>query len=165
MEMLVVVVLISLLLGIAIPSFQAGLPSIRLRSASSSVAQFLSAARSQVEREQRPVVLHVVPGQGVLAFQTIDVQGQRAPVAQEVKVPDGIVIRGVFPAFPGRESAARQFVLFPGASLPPFAIALANERGAARWVSLDPITYVPLISDVAPVQTMENAAAPEGGAP
>lgn len=156
MEMLVVMVLISLMVGIAVPSFQAGLPAIRLHTASSSVARFLSAARNEVERGQRPVVLHVSPERGRLSFQSVDASGARELVAQEVDMPDGVSIRGVFPAPLGMERAAREFVLFPGGGLPAFAVALANERGGQRWVSLDPITYVPLIANAAPSAAMQS---------
>lgn len=160
MEMLVVVVLVSLLIGIAVPSFQAGLPSIRLRSASSSVAQLLNAARIQVERDQRPVVLRVVPERGHLSFQTVGRLGRRAPIAQELEMPADVSIRGIFPSFPGRERATREFVLFPGGSVPPMAIALVNQRGAERWVSLDPVTYVPVIAVTAPTVALSAEAEP-----
>lgn len=149
-EMLVVVVLISLMVGIAVPSFQAGLPSIRLRSASSSVARFLSSARNQVERVQRPVVLRVAPEQGRLSYQSVDIAGRRDLIAEEVEMPDGVSVRAVLPAPPGMERNTREFVLFPGGGLPAFAVLLVNQRGGQRWVSLDPITYVPLVADAAP---------------
>lgn len=158
MEMLVVVTLVSLLIGIAVPSFQAGLPSIRLRGASSSIAQLLSAARNQVERNQLPVVLRVVPERGRLSFQSAGPLGRRGPVAQEIEMPVDITIRGVYPSFPGRERAARDFVLFPGGSVPPLAILVANQQGAQRWVSLDPITYVPLIETAAPAIALPGSA-------
>lgn len=157
-EMLVVVVLISLMIGIAVPSFQAGLPAIRLRSASQSIAQFLSAARNQVEREQRPVLVSVYPDKGQLRYQVVGHMGHRASVSQSLDLPDGITIQGVFPAFPGNESATRQFVLFPGASVPPIAVAVANQRGAERWVSLDPITYVALIAEKPPMSATAVSA-------
>jgi prepilin-type N-terminal cleavage/methylation domain-containing protein len=164
MEMLVVVVLISLLVGIAVPSFQAGLPSIRLHSASSSVAQFLSAARNQVERVQRPVVLRVSPDRGTLSFQSVDAVGRRHAVSEEVAMPNGVSIQAVFPAAPGMERATREFLLFPGGGLPAFAILLGNERGAQRWVSLDPITYVPLIAAIAPPMAANDQSS-AGAAP
>ena len=161
MEMLVVVVLISLMIGIAVPSFQAGLPAIRLRSASTSVAQFLSAARNQVERRQQPVLVSISPEESSMHFQTVvptgmaGMMGMAAPATESVQLPDGVTISGVYPAFPGRAGEDRQFLLFPGGSLPPIAVGLENRRGAARWVSLDPITYVPLIADSAPVTTTD----------
>ncbi len=165
MELLVVVVLISLLVGIAVPSFQAGLPSIRLHSASSSVARFLSAARNQVERLQRPVVLRVSPDRGTLTFQSVDGIGRRQMVGEEVAMPDGVTIQAVFPAAPGMERATREFLLFPGGGLPAFAVLLGNERGARRWVSLDPISYVPLIASVAPPMAASDEAESAGAQP
>src|SRR5690606_39770500 len=69
-EMLVVVVIIGLMVGIAVPAFQAGLPSIRLRSASTSIAQLLYAARNQVERGQVAVLLEVDPAKRMLRYRS-----------------------------------------------------------------------------------------------
>jgi prepilin-type N-terminal cleavage/methylation domain-containing protein len=163
MEMLVVVVLISLMIGIAVPSFQAGLPAIRLRSASTSIAQFLSAARNQVERRQLPVLVTISPEESSMQMQTIipmgmaGMAGVAAPAVESLQLPDGVTIRSVFPAMPGREAEDRQFLLFPGGSVPALAIGIRNARGASRWVSLDPITHVPLIAESAPVTAMDTS--------
>lgn len=156
MEMLVVVTLISLMIGIAVPSFQAGLPAIRLRSAASSVAQFLGAARNQVDREQQAVLLRIYLERRMLSFQAIGGPGQPPGNAQLLELPDGISIEGVFPSMLALETPTREYLLFPGGTVPPIAVHLRNDRGASRWVSLDPITYVARIT---PAQLHPGGAA------
>jgi hypothetical protein len=150
MEMLVVVVLISLMVGIAVPAFQSGLPSIRLRSASTSVAQFLNAARNQVDREQRAVLVRIYMDRGILRAQGIPGPGLPPVPPELLEMPDGISIEGVFPAPFGIQSPIREYILYPGGTVPPISVHLRNDRGGMRWVSLDPVTYVAHVSPVQP---------------
>jgi len=150
MEMLVVVMLISLMIAIAVPSFQSGLPAIRLRSASSSVAQFLVAARNQVDREQRAVLLRIHMQRGILSFQAVSAPG-RPPLAPEIlQLPDGITIANLQPAPLALVTPIREYVLYPGGTVPPFTLHLTNDRGGSRWITLDPITYVAQVTPEQP---------------
>lgn len=147
-EMLVVVVIIGLMVGIAVPAFQAGLPSIRLRSASTSVAQLLYAARNQVEREQVAVLLEVDPASRKLRYRSVHGKGE-----DEMELPQGIEIAAIAPARPGSPLQARQFLLYPGGAPPLIAIELRNERGAGKVVRLNPMTVAPVIDDLPPRAT------------
>ncbi len=150
MEMLVVVTIVSLMIGIAVPAFQAGLPAIRLRSAASSVAQFLNASRNQVDREQRAVLVRIYLDQRILSSQGIPGSGAPPQAPQVLELPDGISIEGVFPAPMALQAPLREYILYPGGTVPPIAVHLRNDRGAVRWVSLDPITSVARVSPVQP---------------
>ena len=164
-----VVVLISLMVGIAVPAFQAGLPTIRLRSASTEVAQFLYSARNQVERSQLAVQVQIDPGTRTLRRRALTLAG--VPVdGEELQLSDDVDIVSISPsAFapvagppgaPGvRALPPQTFFLYPGAAPPPIAVGLRNSRNARRWVRLDPITLSPVVMDREPGQ--EAAAAAE----
>src|SRR5271157_1465198 len=57
MEMLVVVCIIALISAVVLPSVAAGIESVRLRTASDSIAGFLNAAVNRAERLQQAVVV------------------------------------------------------------------------------------------------------------
>ncbi len=147
-EMLVVVVIIGLMVGITVPAFQAGLPSIRLRSASTSVAQLLNAACNQVERGQVAVLLEVDPAKRKLRFRSIRGEGE-----DEMELPQGVEIAAIAPLLPGMPAPpatpprARDFLLYPGGAFPAIAIELRNERGAGKIIRLNPIAAAPVIED------------------
>ncbi|MDZ7636713.1 MAG: prepilin-type N-terminal cleavage/methylation domain-containing protein [Bryobacterales bacterium] len=147
-EMLVVVVLIGLMVGIAIPAFQAGLPSIRLRSASSSLAQLLYAARNQVEQRQVAVMLEIDPGNRKLRYRSVNGEAE-----DEMELPQGIEIVAIAPANVAAPLATRQFLLYPGGAPPAVAVELRNERGAGKAIRLNPMTVAPVIEDLPARQT------------
>ncbi len=147
-EMLVVVVIIGLMVGVSVPAFQAGLPSIRLRSASASVAQLLYAACNQVERSQAPVLLIVDPASRKLRYRSVREKGEDG-----MELPQGIEIVEVDPVLPAAALRARQFLLYPGGAPPAITIQLRNERGAGKIVRLSPVTLAPLIEDLPPRAT------------
>ncbi len=60
-EMLIVVAIIGVVLSISFPAMSAGLASIRLASASGSVASFLTSTMNQVERREQPEAIVVDP--------------------------------------------------------------------------------------------------------
>src|SRR6516225_5000182 len=60
-EMMVVVTIIAMLAGVSYPSVSSGIDSVRLRSATDSVATFLNAAVVRAERRQEPMELVISP--------------------------------------------------------------------------------------------------------
>lgn len=147
-EMLVVVVIIGLMVGIAVPAFEAGLPSIRLRGASTSIAQLLYAARNQVERNQVAVLLEVDPAKRMLRYRSIHGEGEG-----DMELPQGIEIAAIAPVLPAAPLAPRRFLLYPGGAPPSIAIELRNERGAGKVILLNPMTVAPVIEDLPPRAT------------
>ena len=139
-EMMVVVTIIALIVAVSAPSISAGIDSVRMASASSSVASFLNAAVNRAERRQQPIELIVSPRQGTLTIYSIEPGFER-----QLKMPDGIVIEAVLPK---TEETEYRLVLMPGASVPGIGIQLANSRGGRRIVRLDPMTGFPRVESV-----------------
>src|SRR5215471_5169700 len=86
LEMLVVVAIIGLMVGLAYPSLSAGLDSVRMVSATDSVAAFLNSAVTRAQRRQQAVALEVSPRENMLAMYTNEA-GRK-----ELKLPDGIFL-------------------------------------------------------------------------
>ena len=60
-EMLVVVSIIGLIVAVSAPSLGAGLDSVRMNSATNSVANFLNSAVNRAERRQTPIEVVISP--------------------------------------------------------------------------------------------------------
>ena len=142
--MLVVVAIIGLMVGLAYPSLSAGLDSVRMVSATDSVAAFLNSAVTRAQRRQQAVALEVSPRENLLAMYTNEA-GRK-----ELKLPDGIFLEAVLPAEREAGEGPRRFILMPGGTVPGIGIQLANRRNGHRIVRLDPMTGFPR------VETPEN---------
>ena len=132
-EMLIVVTIIATVISVSFPALTAGLAGIRLRSASGSVASFLTSAMNNVERREQPAAILVEPKENLLAVFTA-ASGEEP--GETLKMPQGIAIEG---------DENRRFLLFPGGSFPHITIVLKNEKGAQRSIEIDPVTAVPKI--------------------
>ena len=143
MEMLVVVAIIGLITGISIPSVSAGIDSVRMASATSSVAAFLNAAVNRAERRQQAVEVVISPKERLLSAWS-----NEPGYSRELKLPDGIVIEALLPREGDEPDGVRRLILMPGASVPGIGIQLANRHGARRIVRLDPMTGFPRVESV-----------------
>jgi prepilin-type N-terminal cleavage/methylation domain-containing protein len=132
-EMLIVVAIIGVVLSISFPAMSAGLASIRLASASGSVASFLTSTMNQVERREQPEAIVVDPHDESLDIYTA-ASGDRP--ADKLTMPQGIAIEGDEP---------RRFVLYPGGAFPRITIVLKSETGGRKTIAIDPVTAVPHI--------------------
>jgi type II secretory pathway pseudopilin PulG len=141
MEMMVVVTIIGLMAGIAFPAVSSGLDSVRLRSATDSIAAFLNAAVVRAERRQEAIELTISPRDNALALDSNEPGFRR-----ELKMPDGIAIEGVLPK--EEEEGPRRLILLPGAAVPGIGIQVANRHGSRRVVRLDPMTGFPRVESV-----------------
>src|SRR5215472_16869223 len=99
-EMIVVVTIIGLMAGIAFPAVSAGLDTVRLRSATDSIAAFLNAAVVRAERRQEAIELTISAKDSALAL-----YANEPGFTRELKMPDGIAI----------EAAPERLILLPGA--------------------------------------------------
>ena len=142
-EMLVVVTIIGILAGISVPAASAGIDSVRLASATQSVAAFLNAAVDRAERHEEPVELTISPSENLFTLVTNDPGFSRA-----LKLPDGIALEAVLPELPEGSDPVRRIVLMPGATVPGIGIQLANRHGGRRIVRLDPMTGFPRVESV-----------------
>ena len=66
--MMIVVAIIGLMVGITFPAVSAGLDSVRLASATDSLASFLNAAVNRAERRQQPMELIISPKDNLLTL-------------------------------------------------------------------------------------------------
>jgi Tfp pilus assembly protein FimT len=131
MEMLVVVAIVGLLAGISFPSVSAGIDSVRLRSATDSIAGFLNAAATRAERRQEPIEL-------IIKTNAIELYSTEAGYTRELKMPDGIAIEG----------EQESLLLMPGGAAPAVGIQVTNRHGSRRIVRLDPMTGFPRVEAV-----------------
>ncbi len=140
LEMMIVVTVVALLAGLTFPSISSGLDSLKMRSATDSVAALLTDAITKAERTQQPVEITIFLGESRLSG-----RGVRPEVQREMRLPEGISVVRVLPPENGEPSPTRSVLLIPGATVPGFGIELANKRGLRRLVRIDPLAGVPVI--------------------
>jgi prepilin-type N-terminal cleavage/methylation domain-containing protein len=145
MEMLVVLAIIGLLAGISFPSLSAGIDSVRMVSATDSIASFLNAAVNRAERRQEPIELLISTKDSALKLYS-----NEPGFTRELKMPEGIRIEAVLPKETDEEDSSRRLILMPGASVPGIGIQIVNRRGSRRIVRLDPMTGFPRVETVLP---------------
>jgi prepilin-type N-terminal cleavage/methylation domain-containing protein len=139
-EMMIVVALISLLAGIAYPSFSSGVDTLRLNQAASGVASFFNEALNRAERREQAVEIAVVKSENALVM-----RASEPGFEKRYELPQGVSIAKILPEIEGADEISRQFLLYPGGAVPRVGIELANRRNARRIVRVDPITGVPEI--------------------
>jgi prepilin-type N-terminal cleavage/methylation domain-containing protein len=145
-EMLVVVAIISLMVGVSMPSFSGGLDSLRLRSAAGSVSAALNMAMRTAERRQLPVEIAIEGSRNQLVMRSAD---GRAP--RVFSIAPGIRIARVLPAlFADEAQKDRYVVLYPNGAPPQLMVELRSERGASKIVRLDPFTNTARVVDDKP---------------
>ncbi|HEV3331684.1 MAG TPA: prepilin-type N-terminal cleavage/methylation domain-containing protein [Bryobacteraceae bacterium] len=142
MEMLVVLAIIGLLAGISFPAVSAGIDSVRLRSATDSLAGFLNGAVTRAERRQQPVEVLISTKDNALRLYSTE-----PGFLRELKMPDGVTIEAVLPQEP-EEIGPRRLILMPGGAVPGIGVELANRHGSRRIVRLDPMTGFPRVESV-----------------
>ncbi len=143
--MVVVLAIVGLVVAVSLPSATAGIDSVRLASASSSIASFLNAAVNKAERRQRPIEVVIEPKQNRLALYS-DEPGY----TRELKMPDGIAIEAVLAGQPGDAAEPFRLLLLPGAAIPGIGVRIANGHGSRRVIRLDPMTGFPRVEGAPP---------------
>src|SRR5262249_13262762 len=143
LEMIVVTAIIALMVGISFPAISAGLDSVRLATATESVASFLNSGVTHAQRRQQGVALIISPRESRLALYS-----NEPGYTRELKVPDGIVIDSILPETNEPAGEPRNFLFLPGGTVPGITVILANKRGGQRQVRLDPMTGFPRIESV-----------------
>jgi len=139
--MLVVMCIVGLIIGVTTPSISAGLDSVRLATATSSVAGFLNAAVTRVERRQQPIEIVILPQEN-----RIVIYSNEPGFTRDLTMPDGVRIEKVLPAeMFGEAGGERRILLLPGATTPAMGVQLANRHGTRRTVRLDPMTGFPRV--------------------
>ena len=141
--MMIVVAIIGLMAGISFPAVSAGLDSVRLASATDSLASFLNAAVNRAERRQQPMELIISPKDNLLTLYS-----NEPGFTRELRLPAGIAIQALLPPEPEDALTGRRLILMPGATVPGIGIQIANSRGNRWIVRLDPMTGFPRVESV-----------------
>ena len=121
-------------------SVSSGVDSLRLSSASDSLAALLNSAANLAERRQEAVEVTISIKENAVSVLSSD-----PAFTRRLEMPVGVSILAVSPNLPGGAVDPRRFILLPGASPPRIAVEMANKRGARKRVSVDPRTGVPLV--------------------
>jgi prepilin-type N-terminal cleavage/methylation domain-containing protein len=141
LELVVVLAIIGVVAGITYPSVANGLETVRLSSATDSVAAFINTAVNRAERRQEVIQMAISPKDSTIVLHSADAAFER-----KLELPDGITIQAVLPPLPEADQAGtREFLLMPGGSWPRVGVEVANRKGRQRIVRLDPMTGVPRI--------------------
>jgi hypothetical protein len=140
--MLVVVALISLMVGISFPAITSGIDSLRLNAATNGVVSFLDYGLSRAERRQQVVEITISK-----ADNSLEMRSSEPGFVRKMQMPEGVSIVQVLPRLPEQPAdnpdAKRNFLLYPGGTVPPLGVQLINRRNVQRVVRVDPITGVP----------------------
>lgn len=137
-EMMVVVMLISLMVGISFPAISSGVDSLRLNAATNGVVSFVNSGLSRAERRQQVVEITISKAENSLSMRSTE-----PGFFRKLELPPGVSITHVLPELPQNPDAPRSFMLYPGGTAPRFGVQLVNRRNAERIVRVDPITGVP----------------------
>lgn len=139
--MLVVIALISLMVGVSYPAITSGIDSLRLKSATNSVVSFLDYGLSRAERRQQTVEITISK-----ADNSLEMRSSEPGFFRRMELPDGISIVQILPQLPQQDpEGKRDFLLYPGGTVPPLGVQLVNRRNMQRIVRVDPITGVPRV--------------------
>ncbi|MGP0074854.1 MAG: Tfp pilus assembly protein FimT/FimU [Bryobacteraceae bacterium] len=140
-EMVVVVGLISLMVGISYPAITSGIESLRLKAATNGVVSFLDYGLSRAERRQQMVEITISK-----ADNSLEMRSSEPGFYRKLQLPEGVSILQVFPQLPDSDpNLKRDFLLYPGGTVPPLGLQLMNRRNVQRMVRVDPITGVPRV--------------------
>jgi prepilin-type N-terminal cleavage/methylation domain-containing protein len=136
-ELLIAVSIIGLLAGLTYPSVNAGVDSLRLRSASDQVLGFFSTALDRASRRQQVVEVQVLLEENALLARTAD-----QSFFKRLDIPDPARIVNVAPPLAGSivPNQARRFLLYPGGAVPAIGVELETAQGRRRVIRLDPLT-------------------------
>lgn len=146
-EMLIAVGIIALLAGLTYPSVNAGLDTLRLRSASDQVVSFFSTAIDRADRRQQVIEVQILTAENALLARTAD-----QSFVRRLQVPDPARIVSVVPPLAGSvaPNQARRFLLYPGGAIPSIGVEIATPSGRRRVIHLDPLTGSALAEAVTP---------------
>ncbi len=134
-ELLIVLTLIALITGISYPSAAAGVESLRLRSVSDQVVNFLNTAIDRAGRREQVIEVWIAPKDNVLIARSPDLEYSR-----RLELPAGYRILAVLPAVEVSPDEPRRFLMYPGGTIPRIGVEIANRDGNKRMVSVDPFT-------------------------
>jgi hypothetical protein len=138
--MMVVVALISLMVGVSYPAITSGIETLRLNGATNGIVSFLDYGLSRAERRQQTVEITISK-----ADNSLEMRSTEPGFYRKLQLPEGVSIVQVLPALPEGvdPNLRRNFLLYPGGTVPPLGLLLINRKNVQRVVRVDPITGVP----------------------
>jgi hypothetical protein len=146
--MMIVVGIVAMIVGITYPAVANGLESVRLASASDTVASFLNAALNRVERRQQVLEMVISVKDSSIVLHSTEPGFER-----RLELPEGVIITAVLPQLDEPDpNTPRQFILMPGGTAPRVGVEIRNRKGTRRIVRVDPMTGVPRIEIPGTVQ-------------
>jgi len=131
--MMLVVTIIAVITSLTVPALTAGLAGVRLASASSETASFLTSSVNAVERREQAAAIVLSPKENRLDVFTA---ASADKPLRTYRPPSGIMFEGEEP---------HRYMLYPGGAFPRITLVLRNESGARRSVQIDPVTAVPQV--------------------
>jgi prepilin-type N-terminal cleavage/methylation domain-containing protein len=134
LEMLIVVAIIATVAAVSFPALSNGISGVRLSSAASGVASFLTSSMNTVERREQAAAIVITPKENRVDVFTA-ASGPKA--SRTFQPPAGIAFEGEDP---------HRYLLYPGGSFPRISVVLRNDKGSRRSVTIDPVTAVPQIT-------------------
>jgi len=137
-EMMIVMMLLSLMVALTFPAVTSGLDSLRLSSAADSVASALNVAVNRAERRQGAVEILIDASRNTITLASAEPGFRRL-----VELPEQVRIQAILPEQTTSEFGPRQFLVFPGGTVPRIGVMLENRRGARTLVRVDPISGAP----------------------
>jgi prepilin-type N-terminal cleavage/methylation domain-containing protein len=143
LEMLVVVAIIAVLSGVSYPAMSAGVESLRLNAAATSIVGFFNEGLNRAERRQQVVEVTISR-----SARTLWLRSTEAKFERRLELPEGVSIVRVMPELPDNSTDTRAFLLYPGGAVPAIGVEIANARRARRMVRVDPITGVPVVEQL-----------------
>ncbi len=140
-ELMVVISIIAVITGITYPSIANGLDNLKISSAADAVAGFLDTAAAKADRKQAVVELNIQRRGNLMFIRSTD-----STLARRFDFPEGVRIDRVFPEIDGAPiDTPRQFVIYPGGSIPAMGVSIISESGKRRLIRVNPMTGVPMI--------------------
>ncbi len=100
-ELLLVLTIVSLLAGIGYPSLSSGIDALRMRTATDSLAAFLNAGMTRVERLQQPVEISFATG-----GRRLEMRGVQPRILEALDLPEGVTLSDFAPALATAEPGA-----------------------------------------------------------
>ncbi len=141
LELMIVLMVVSLMVGITYPSVSAGIDSLKLRAEADRAAALLTQGITRVERTQAPLELLADRAAGRIVLR--DFPGR---FVREQKLESGVRIAAILPHLPAAgEETSRIVLLAPGEPFPAVGLVFANSRGQRRLVRIDPLTAMAVV--------------------
>ena len=138
--MIMVLAIVGMITAISFPSVTSGLDSVRLSSASDSIASFLNAGLNRAERRQTPVEINISIAENKIRVISDSVR--------ELNMPETIRIVRIHPVLPTGERAGAEHHSLSEWRDSAFWRGDRKPKGIHRIVRVDPITGVPQVEAV-----------------